>query len=538
MEDRVFDRIAQRLATSVRSIQTDPDKKFDVERLKALSATMLDGAIDPVDAKVWLDLIEKCFNVIRCPKDHKVRLSTFLLQKGAEKWWKVILAKRSSSEAMTWPEFRQVFADKYYPSAFKKAKREEFLRLTQGSMTVVEYEQRFTELSQNCEVLLGNQSSWVDLIQLELLVFDVILGKTNVVADALSRKTRSARAIIFTVRDDILREQLGDSDLQKLAEEAHSLANVMHPGSTKVYKTLKKSYLWPGMKREIAEYVDRCLVCQQVKPERQRPTGLLNPLLTAKFLPIKVTSTLDQLAKLYNDRIVSQFGALVSIVSDRDSRFTSKFWPSLQKVMGTKLYFSTAFHPQTDVTIQVLEWHRMRLYMEDHVELRVKNIKENLKTAGDRQKSYADKRRRELEFEVGDKVFLKLSPWKGILRFRRKGKLSPRYIRPYEIIERVDPMAYRLELPLELSRIHDVFHVSMLRKYVLDPTHVLPEQPVQLKENLSYEEEPVKILDRKEQVLRNKTISLVKVLWQNHSTEEVTWEAEEQMKNKYLQLFN
>ncbi|XP_038882279.1 uncharacterized protein LOC120073511 [Benincasa hispida] len=168
----------------------------------------------------------------------------------------------------------------------------------------------------------------------------------------------------------------------------------------------------------------------------------------------------------------------------------------------------------------------------------IKIIRDNLKTTRDRQKSYADKQRRELEFEVGDKVFLKLSLWKGILRFNRKGKLSPRYIRPYEIIERVGPMAYRLNLPPELSRIHDVFHMEIFRKYVPDPTHVLSEQPVQLKENLSYEEEPVEILDKKEQVLRNKTIPLVKVLWQNHNMEEATWEAEEKIRNKYPQLFN
>ncbi|XP_038885857.1 uncharacterized protein LOC120076160 [Benincasa hispida] len=122
--------------------------------------------------------------------------------------------------------------------------------------------------------------------------------------------------------------------------------------------------------------------------------------------------------------------------------------------------------------------------------------------------------------------------------FGRKRKLSPRYIGPYEIIERVGPMAYRLDLPPELSRTHDVFHVAMLRKYVPGPTHVSPEQPVQLKENFSYKEKPMKILDRKEQVLRNKTIPLVKVLWRNHSTEEATWEAKEQIRNKYPQLFN
>ncbi|XP_038896502.1 uncharacterized protein LOC120084753 [Benincasa hispida] len=128
----------------------------------------------------------------------------------------------------------------------------------------------------------------------------------------------------------------------------------------------------------------------------------------------------------------------------------------------------------------------------------VKLIRENLKTARDRQKSYVDKRRRDLEFEVGDQVFLLLFPWKGLLRFGRKGKLSPCYIKPYEIMERVGPTVYKVKLPLELTRIHNVFHLSIVRKYISDPTHMLVEQPIQLKENLSYEEEPVHILDKKE----------------------------------------
>ncbi|KAL0557225.1 hypothetical protein IC582_005743 [Cucumis melo] len=181
----------------------------------------------------------------------------------------------------------------------------------------------------------------------------------------------------------------------QILEEAHSSAYAMHPGNTKMYITLKKHYWWPGMKREIADYVAKCLICQQVKPEHQRPTGLLNPLpvpewkwehvimdflfglprttnghngiwvivdrltKTARFLPVKVTFTLDKLAKLYVDKTVSAYGAPVSSVSDQDSRFTSKFWPSLQQALGTKLHFSTAFHPQTDGqserTIQTLE---------------------------------------------------------------------------------------------------------------------------------------------------------------------------------------
>ncbi|KAJ8758502.1 hypothetical protein K2173_000223 [Erythroxylum novogranatense] len=153
-------------------------------------------------------------------------------------------------------------------------------------------------------------------------------------------------------------------------------------------------------------------------------------------------------------------------------------------------------------------------------------------------KSYEDAHRKEMEYEVGKKVFLKTSPWKGILRFGKKGKLSPRYVGPYEILERIGPLAYRLALPLELSQIHDVFHVSMLRRYRSDPSHVIQADEVQLSHDLSYEEPPVQILDTKEKVLRHKTVQLVKVLWRNHSVEEAMWEPLEAMKEKYPYLFS
>ena len=164
---------------------------------------------------------------------------------------------------------------------------------------------------------------------------------------------------------------------------------------------------------------------------------------------------------------------------------------------------------------------------------KVKVVRDYLKIARDRHKSYVDNHRRDLQLEIGDRVFLKISPWKGVLRFRKRGKLSPRYIGPYEIVSKVGPVAYILKLPLELSRIQDTFHVSMLRKYIPDPSHVLREQPVQLKENLTYEEIPMQIVDRKEQVLRNKVIPLFKVLWKNHEKEAATWEPEAQMRRQY-----
>ncbi|VFQ97977.1 unnamed protein product [Cuscuta campestris] len=143
-------------------------------------------------------------------------------------------------------------------------------------------------------------------------------------------------------------------------------------------------------------------------------------------------------------------------------------------------------------------------------EEKVRVIRDRLRAASDRQKSYADLKRRDREYNVGDMVFLKVSPWKKVLRFGKKGKLSPRFIGPYRILERIGAVAYRLELPPELNRIHDVFHVSMLRRYRSDPTHVLPTNAVTLDESLSYEEEPVKILARETKVLRNKTVPLVK----------------------------
>ncbi|KAL6220188.1 hypothetical protein ACLB2K_007945 [Fragaria x ananassa] len=276
-------------------------------------------------------------------------------------------------------------------------------------------------------------------------------------------------------------------------------------------------------------------------------------------------SMLDQeLTILFGEYIICHLQSphmLCLLVSDRDPRFASKFWRALQAALGTRLHFSTAFHPQTDGqserTIQTLEdmlracalqfrgsWDKNLSLMEfaynnsfhSSIDMapfealygercrtplcwnevgerelcgpeiihdtneKIKVVKDRLKVAQSRQKSYADVRRKDLEFQVGDWVFLKLSPWKGVVHFGKRGKLSPRYIGPYEIIERVDSLAYQLVLPSELSKIHNVFHVSMLHKYIPDPSHVLEEQPISLQKDLSYEEEPVQILDRKEQV--------------------------------------
>ncbi|KAL5568841.1 hypothetical protein UlMin_025416 [Ulmus minor] len=167
----------------------------------------------------------------------------------------------------------------------------------------------------------------------------------------------------------------------------------------------------------------------------------------------------------------------------------------------------------------------------------VEKIRQRMKTAQSRQKSYADRRRKPLEFAIGDKVFLKVAPMKGVMRFGKRGKLSPRFVGPFEILERIGDLAYRVALPPAMSGIHNVFHVSMLRKYTPDPSHVLSYDTLDLRQDLTFEELPVKILDREEKELRRKKIRLVKVLWRNHEVEEATWEREDEMRAKYPHLF-
>ena len=139
-------------------------------------------------------------------------------------------------------------------------------------------------------------------------------------------------------------------------------------------------------------------------------------------------------------------------------------------------------------------------------------IRGRLKAAKDRQRKYADPARKDVNFQVGDQVLLKVSPWKGLTRFGKRGKLNPRFVGPFEILKAVRKVAYELALPPYMQHIHNVFHVSMLKKYHPDTKHVIEYEPVEIQPDLSYEEQPVVIQDRKQKILCNKSIDLVKVL--------------------------
>jgi hypothetical protein len=168
---------------------------------------------------------------------------------------------------------------------------------------------------------------------------------------------------------------------------------------------------------------------------------------------------------------------------------------------------------------------------------KVVQIRERIKTARDRQKKYADRQRKPLEFQIGDHVMLKVSPWRGIFRFGKRGKLAPRYVGPFQIIERIGPVAYRLQLPPELSNVHNVFHVSNLKKCLLEEDVVIPLEEIRLNDKLQFVEQPVEIVDREIKKLKRSRIPIVKVRWESRRGAEFTWEREDQFKLKYPHLF-
>ncbi|GJU78206.1 putative reverse transcriptase domain-containing protein [Tanacetum coccineum] len=426
-------------------------------------------------------------------------------------------------------------------------------------------------------------------------------SKENVVADALSRKEivkpKRVQAMNMTlqlsIKDKILTTQKEASkESAGLQRGIDEMIELRSDGALDMY-------WWPGIKKDITVYVSKCLTCLKVKAEHQRPSDLLQQLKipewkwegismdfmtklprtssghdtiwfimdrltkSAHLLPMREDYKMERLARLYLNEIVARHGVPISITSNRDSRFTSRFWKSMQEALGTRLDMSTAYHPQTDGqgerTIQNLEdmlracvldfggnwdvhfplvefsynnsyhssvrcapfealygrkcrspimWAEIREGQLIGPELvqettkKISQIKDRLKAARDRQKSYADKRRKPLDFSVGDYVLLKVSPWKSVVRFGKKGKLAPRFVGPFEIIEKVGPVAYRLDLPEELNG------------------------------------GPVEILERELKKLKRSRIAIVKVRWNSKRGPEFTWEREDQMKLKYLHLFN
>ncbi|GKF06267.1 putative reverse transcriptase domain-containing protein [Tanacetum coccineum] len=255
---------------------------------------------------------------------------------------------------------------------------------------------------------------------------------------------------------------------------------------------------------------------------------------------------------MYLKEVVTRHGIPVLIICDRDPRFASNFWRSLQNALGTSLDMSTVYHPQTDEqserTIQTLE-DMLRACAIDFgkgwvnhlplVEFSYNNSYRASIKAAPFEALYGRKylKHKPMEFQVGDKVMLKVSPWKGVVRFGKRGKLNPRYVGPFKVLEKVGEVAYKLELPEELSRVHNTFHVSNLKKCHADEPLAIPLDGLHLDDKLHFVEEPVEIVGREVKRLKRSRIPLVKVRWNSKRGPEFTWEREDQFKKKYPHLF-
>nr|GEV63923.1 reverse transcriptase domain-containing protein [Tanacetum cinerariifolium] len=370
-------------------------------------------------------------------------------------------------------------------------------------------------------------------------------GKAKVMVYALSRKVREkpirGRALVMTDYPD-LSERILQAQTEAIKKE-----NVKTENLGRLLKLIFEIH---------SDRISKCLTCAKVKAEHQKPSSFLQQpeipewkwekitmdFLTGLprtpssydsiwvivdrltkstyFLPMKKTDSMEKLTQLYLKEIVCRHCVPVSIISDIDSRFASGFRRSLQKSLGTDVNMSTAYHPETDgqIIIRASRLHHSKHIMTGSVDrlffrvwLEIANshgleliremmkmivqIKNHLLTARSRQKSNADVRRKLLEFNVGDMIMLKVSPWKGVIRFGKRGKLSPQYVRPFKIIDRIGLVVYKLELPNELCKI--TFYVSNLKRCLADENLIIPLEEIQLDDKLHFIEEPIEIMDRK-----------------------------------------
>ncbi|GJR31821.1 putative reverse transcriptase domain-containing protein [Tanacetum coccineum] len=398
-------------------------------------------------------------------------------------------------------------------------------------------------------------------------------GKANVVVNALSRKSRPkplrVRALIMTIGLN-LPVQILNAQVEARKEENYGTEDLcgmiknLEPRADGTLCLKNRSWIPCFGNLRVFDYA-------RVKAEYQKLFGLLvQPVIpvwkwenitmdfvtklpkttsgqdiiwvivdrltkSAHFLPMKETDTMEKLTRQYLKEVVSRHRVPVSIISDRDSKFMSHFWKSLNEALAAPfeaLYGHKCRSPICWAEVGDAQLTGPEIIRETTE--KIIQIKHRLQASRDQQRSYADKRCKPLEFQVGDKVVLKVSPWKGVIRFGKRGKLNPCYIGPFKILAKVRTIAYRLELPEKLSRVYSTFHVSNLKKCLSDEPLAIPLDEIHVDDKLNFIEEPVEIMDREVKCLKQSLIPIVKVYWNSRRGPEYTWEREDQMQKSTL----
>ncbi|GJV63365.1 putative reverse transcriptase domain-containing protein [Tanacetum coccineum] len=359
-------------------------------------------------------------------------------------------------------------------------------------------------------------------------------GKANVVVDTLSRKEREpplrVRALVMTIGLNLPKQILdAQTEARKpkniknedvrgmivIMHESHKSKYSIHSGSEKMYQDMKKLYWWPNMKANIATYVSKCLTCAKVKAKHQRPSGLLVQPdipqwkwdnITMDFVT-KLLSTNLEMSTAYHPQTDGQsewtiqtlracainFGkGWVNHLPLVEFSYNNSYHASIKAAPFEALYGRKCRSPVCWTEVGEAQILGPELIQETTE--KIIQIKQRMQAAHDRQKSYADLKRKPMEFQVGDKVMLKVSPWKGVVRFGKRGKLNPRYVGPFKVLEKVGEVAYKLELPKELSRVHNTFHVSNQKKCHADEPLAVPLDGLHLDDKLHFVEEPLEIV--------------------------------------------
>ncbi|GKD95750.1 putative reverse transcriptase domain-containing protein [Tanacetum coccineum] len=317
-----------------------------------------------------------------------------------------------------------------------------------------------------------------------------------------------------------------DNLRELIMHESHKSKYSIHPGSDKMYQDLKKMYWWPIMKAEIATYksLNEALGTQLDMSTTYHPQTDGQSERTIQTLEDMLRACVMDFGKGWDRHL-----PLVEFFYNNSIHTSIKAAP-FEALYGRKCRSPICW-------AEVGDAHLTSPEIVHETTGKIIQIKKRIQAARDRQKSYADRRHKPLEFEVEDKVMLKVSPWKGVIRFGKRGKLDPRYIGPFRIIAKVRTLAYRLDIPKKLSRVHSTFHVSNLNKCFIHEPLAISLDEIQIDDKLHFIEEPVEIMDREVKRLKQSRIPIVKVQWNSRRGPEFTWECEDQMKKKYPHLF-